>query len=492
MTEDICRKIIEYGRHHIVGNEAQFLSVILCLATAYSKRPNEYVPSFIVGELSGGKTHLQNIAHRLFNPAHQHNITSASDKALIYSDALRDNDEIRIIKLGEYQKLGKPILEYMKSLSGDDAEFVYEVTVQGTTERIPQPKRVYTVTYAQVDIDPELESRVFVTPIVENYKINRCVAALKFGATSVEYLGHQYKFEPCTELQNELMSSIESLGEVDMDVVIPYTYALIDMVNHSKAVSKRHANIISSMIKASARLNWMNRDLSDGVIVANAQDVANILVMFDLFRATTMSIDYIDMTIYRRLCTNPQQSEESLTKHLQICGLAELTRVELNRRLDKLYNENYVTRETSANGYSYSSNPHKQVIELKVDWDIIWELDKSEIVDILTGNTFDDIKAYGEYIEGEFAVKELDAVPAVSSSNISEKEAGIMSCVRMWLSEPNNNTTRTGIANGILNEPDYQGRLMNATYFDVVDVLKQMETSGHIKQLDDKYILTGA
>jgi hypothetical protein len=474
---DVCQDIIEYSRHHVVGNEMQMLSTILCLATAYSGRATEFVPVFLVGELAGGKTHCQITAHALINPKHQHEITSASDKAPIYSDALREDSDIRIIKFGEYQKLSKPILEYLKSLSGDDAEFFYEVTEKGHTVRIPQPKRVYSATYAQVDIDPELQSRLFVAPIDENYEINRCVAATKFGAKKVTYRGRVYDFTPCPEVEIRLMDAIESLASLDMDVEIPFTYALIDMVNHSKAVSKRHANMLSSMIKSSARLNWVNRKSTSTGIIAGAQDVANVLVMFSLFRATTMGIDYLDMQIYERLCSHSDQSEEMLIEHLQLMGLAELTRIELNRRIDKLYNENYITRVSSADGYLYSSNKYKQVIELKVDWDIIYECDQSEVVDILTDVVYDDIRSFGKYIESTFTIEESKGIV---DDSISEKDAGIITCVKSWLSEPETDKSRTGMASGIMNEPSMTSMLGDANYYDIINTLSDME---------DKYMI---
>ena len=487
MTEvtDICHDIVRYGRHYIIGNEQQFLCTILCLLTAFSNRYSEFVPAFIIGELSGGKTHLQRTAHKLIDEQFVHSMTSASDKAPIYSTSLRTNMKLKIIKFGEYNKLSKPILEFLKSLSGDDDIFVYEVTSMGNTEKITHRKYVYTVTYAQVDIDPELQSRVFVIPIMENYSINKAVALVKLGAKKVEYMGQEYDMTHDQELENSIMEAIASMSELDVDVTIPYTYALIDMVNHSRAVSKRHANLISAMVKASARLNWMARETNeDGDIIASAQDVANVLCLFDLLRATFMSIDIIETTIYHRLCGHPDQTEEMLIEYLQTVGLAELTKSELTRRLNKMYNENYILRTSSSNGFIYSSNKRKRILDLEVNWDDIYKHDTKPIIDVISGQVFDNIKSFGKHLEAEHTIKESKMT---NGREIGEEEQILRDTIVNWVMEPDNRKSRSAIANTIPNEPHIDALDIDVNYYVVVSVLNELMEEGILEYENDEY-----
>lgn len=473
---DVCSDIVEYGRRHVIGNEQQFLATVLSFVSAYAPHPSEFIANFIVGELSGGKTHLQRTAIKLFPPESIYQITSTSDKAPIYSDALRNDKRIKIINFAEYQKLPKPVLEFLKSLSGDDDIFTYEYTkaATGDTERIYHDKKSYTVTYAQVDIDPELESRVFVIPIMENYKINRCVGLIKLGAKSVVYNNIEYIFEEDDQLNCKLMDAFSVLMEIDAEVTIPFPLALVDLVNHAKAVSKRHSNLIASLIKGSARLNWLNREKDDGKIIAGAQDVANVLCMFDVLRATMMAIDIVDMTIYKTLCHEPDQTEELLVEHLQSVGLAELTKTELGRRLGKLYDQNYIIKSPTSTGNVYSSNKLKQTLKLEVDWDEIYKHDKSQIKHVINAMEFKDIRDFGKYIESEHEIKESGVGVDNDKTVITGNEATARGLIYNWVSGSSTEKTRSKMIYGIMQLPDNQDKLGDINYYDLVEIIKTM------------------
>jgi hypothetical protein len=481
MDKDFCELLIEYSRHNVVSNEQQMLACSLSMLTCFAPNPKEYISTFVVGESSGGKTHLQTMCLDLMPSSVIFDLTSSSEKAMIYSEDLRYNDEIKFIKFAEYQKLPHAVLEYLKSLSGDDPNFVYEVTnaAKGRTERMEHCKRPYSVTYAQVEIDHELKSRVFVIPIMENYAINRCVAAIQFGVEEVEYLGTKYDMSECEDIEIQIRDNISSLASMPMDVNIPYPMALVDMVNHSKAVSKRHSNLIASLIKSSCRVNWVNRESFDGKLIANAQDIANVLVMFDLLRATMMSVDIIDMSIYKKLCKSPNQSEESLVSYLQNMGLAELTKTELHRRLGKLYDENYIIKEGTSIGNLYRGNDQKQILKLNVDWNEIYKCDQSEVTDVISGIKYKSIKEFGDYIEHEYEINNTD-IEEIMNTDISSLEADIRSMAIDTISEGDYDSI-SRIAYAVLNNPDWQKRTKETDYFQIAtDILPVMEKEGLI------------
>jgi hypothetical protein len=134
----------------------------------------------------------------------------------------------------------------------------------------------------------------------------------------------------------------------------------------------------------------------------------------------------------------------------------------------------------------YSSNKYKQVIELKVDWDIIYEQDQSEVVDILTGVVYDDIRSFGKYIEGTFEIKESIGV---IDESVTEKDAGIITCVKTWLSDPDTDKSRTGIASGIMNEPSMSSMLDGANYYDIINILSDMEDRYMVVYENNEYKL---
>jgi len=489
MNRDVCQDIIAYSRERVIGNEIQMLMTTLAATTMYSSDPSEYVGMIIVGETSGGKTHLQRNVMSLFPEENIYKVTSSSDKGPIYSNELRYDENIKFIQFAEYQKLPKPVLEFIKSLSGDDDTFSYTVTINGgNSETITHRKYAYNITYAQVELDPELKSRVLVMPVVENYDINRCVSALKLGVKSIEYNGVQYDTEGDAELCSRLKSTIASMNGINMKSTIAFPMALVDMVNHSKSESKRHAGLIASLIKASAKLNWSNRTIDvDGNVIASAQDVANILCMFELLRATTMGADLIDMTLYEKLVKTPRLSEEELIRYLQNQGLAELTKTEIGRRLNKLYDENYIVRDNTTTGFLYSSNTYKESMQLSVDWDMIYEEDNSSIINVLNGDEYKNIIEFGKCIESlynpEDESKRDNSVETLrfdgvekSENQISYDEVISREAILTYLKEDKSEATSKDILVGVQYMDDKYAAYIKKghDYFEMTQLISQM------------------
>lgn len=473
---------MRYGRTKIIGNEQQFIAFMLSLISAYATNDSEYISTIVTGESSGGKTHLTKTGIGLIIPSHVKTMTAGSDKAPIYSEDLRSDTkrgkEIKIINFAELQKLQPAILEFMKSLSGDDGEFIYEVTdaAKGNTKEIPHDKKVYTVTYAQTVIDKELQTRVLLIPVDENMLINRCVAAIKLGAKKVRYKSRLYNMIPDVELEAKLVDTISSLNILPMEVIIPFPFALLDMVNHSRPESKRHAQMISSLIYSSARLNWCDRERDeDGNIIANAQDVVNVLALFDLLQATMMSIDAIDMNLFKYISEYPQRQASQLVRHLQSEGLTELTRTEIDRRLERLEDENYIIKESTTLGYTYAPNTHKSLVSMTVDWATILEYDGSVVVDPITEVEYDNIIAYSETI--------LERMPeAVDVTKVSAKEGKCREYIFEQLSG-GNSEKKMPLAHAIAAKVDNR----DIGWGEVCNLLDKMVEEKLISCTDDEY-----
>lgn len=487
---DVCEKIVAYGRTLIVGNEEQILATVLSYVSCYAPSDKQFISTIIVGESSGGKTHLNKTAVALLNPDDVKNVTSGSEKSMIYDSDLSDEGRIKFINMSELQKLPPAIIEYMKGLSGDDGEFTYTFTdmAKKDVETITQPKRVYTITYAQVEIDKELKTRVFIIPVTENIDINRCVAALKFGAKEITYRGRTYGSASQHDIdigKAELSDIINTMSMMPMDVVIDYPFALIDMVNHARPESKRHAQLISSLISSSCRLNYENREVRDGSLVASAQDIVNMMSMFGLLQATMMGIDMIDSLMYRYIAQMARCDSSMIIAHLIGLGFGELTRTEMNRRLEKLHDENYIERESTVDGMKYYANSQKQILSISVDWQQIYECDNKCVRDPLTSLEYTDVREYGDMVSKMHQIvmpddEENDDIKGV----ISERDGLIREAVLAVL-EAEGKLGHNMLA------VKAAGEVASASQFDVMPIIDDMVEQRIIERsdFDEKYSL---
>ncbi|RLI51448.1 MAG: hypothetical protein DRP09_19290 [Candidatus Thorarchaeota archaeon] len=480
MKSDLSTKLIEYSRGRIIGNEPQFLSIFYSAITAFAPKPKEYISTIVTGESSGGKTHVSRVAVDLLPPENVKHLTAGSEKAPIYSRSIRD-DTIKFIQFAELQKLSPSIIEFMKSLSGDDDEFVYEYTnsVAGNTVQLKLSKKPYTITYAQGLIDKELQTRVMMVPIEENAEINKAVVLQKFGETHIPYKDHEYIYD-VSDVASEITDVVRSLASHSIEVLIPYPRALIMMVNHHRAESKRHAQTISSLIKASARLNFWDREVDeDGRLIASAQDVVNLISMFPVLQSTMQGSDLIDSFIYNYLLGHPSSSDSEIIRAVEDEGLTELRRDELHNRLQRLETENYIYREASATGALSSANFEKRIVAPTVNWNEVYECDSSEVIDPLTGKVYKDIRSYGEYIIERYGL-EIDEEEAERRAEKIRKDIGLDEAILrnniITFERENEGVT----AQDIVSE-------FNIPMLKAMDILQDLEASGAFKCEGDVY-----
>ena len=400
----------------------------------------------LTGESGGGKTHVNKALvgearpedagddwspalPGLFPPSIVKHITAGSAKALTYSDDLSAKDsKIKFIACSELQKLEESHIEYFKSMSGDDAAFIYEVvdmTNGGGTKKITQPKRNYSVTFAQVNIlDKELQTRLLQIPIEENRHINSCVVDLKFGETEVSYRGRDYDFSADNAQELHLQKRILSLSMDDpIACKIPFATALRGLVNIERPESKRHAQMIASLLKSSARLNYMDRkENKKGDVIVSAQDIVNVLSAYDILQSTMTGIDIIDLAIYNYLAgvgvdgevdkNNYSRRPSQIARKIADLGLTELTQTELERRLKRLINENFVirTERDKSGDYIYTVNGYKQMLTPTVDWCKVAEKDDSEVIDPLTKYVYPSIIDYGADLDRRKSSRALSRI----------------------------------------------------------------------------------
>lgn len=435
---DYCRKAVLYLRTRMVGNEAQGLALLLAMLTAYAKSAAEYASVAVLGELSSGKTRLvKNIVGQFVTrysdksdslgvipQKHIFHFTSASPTAMIYSDELKQLDSpIRIIEAAEYQKLSPVIIEYLKAQSGDDGTFVYEFTDVTTrsTQKITQKKRVVVFTFAQVDMDLELASRLIRFAVEENEEINKCVTMLRHGYPEVKYKGLMYDLKPNHELEQEIREQIEFIaGSNPISVENPFYVALRDLEDCSRPSAKRTAQLVEDLFKSSARFNFTEREFiksgEETVIKMSVQDLVNVLCLTDIVQSMVLEIDNVDLGMLRYLGmrNNKSADQTMITNFLAKSGLPELKVQEFERRIKALINSNYVISwpDKDTKKLWYKLNEDKHIHPLTVHWDDAVAVDDSPVMNPITGERFGNILEFGKVYD-ETIRKGLEANVAV-------------------------------------------------------------------------------
>ena len=424
LAEDVCEKVVRIGRANTIGNEPQILALFLSAATSLSDNPEDYTPTGIVGELASGKTRLVKIVigesvmkgskkkpkHKgLFPNEIIYRVTSGSKKFTIYSPELREQNDIRIIEASEYQKLTSEQIEYFKAQSGDDQDFVYEFVdmAKQSTVRIEQPKRWFVFTYAQVEMDGELKSRMIVFSVENNRLINRAVNSMNHGRKYAQYKGRTYTLEGDPETEEEVRLIIEGVLDEcrNIKIINPFIGAFDDLEDCARASSKRTSKMIESLFQSSARVNYLNRyrDKNNNILMA-AQDIVNVLAFADILQSMILEIDDVDLAIIRYLSRMKlAMTATDIINAVGESGLAELKGQELLRRIRKLEDDNYVISTTGEDKrMKWYINHRKYIHPITVYWDYIYKVDNRPVVEPITGDKFNNILEYGKWFDSTY------------------------------------------------------------------------------------------
>jgi len=314
LSDNVVEDLVAYTRSKTVKNEQQFVLTTLGYLSGFMGNPRHYVSGVLIGTAGSGKSHLQNTVAELFDDDVLYNVTTGSEKAIIYD---RENwNNARIANMDELQKPSDDIIEILKSVhGGEDEEFVYKVTGGGEgadrgTDGIVLEAMPYWFLYAQYEPDFEMWDRLVKIPVHESKEKNDGVARtqwdhqmISFGDESDEYM---------FDFADGEMAIKEHIRNLPMDswVKIPagesefgwdaYEYAKT-MFDISRSETNRVSSQVANLVRASALLNHKNREkrrmqlhnegMKDGVIIAEPQDVANILACRETLLATTHQLD---------------------------------------------------------------------------------------------------------------------------------------------------------------------------------------------------------
>jgi hypothetical protein len=374
LSGNVAYDLVKYVRSNTIRNEQQFLLVTLGYLTGYFTDINHYVSGVLIGTSSSGKTHVQNKVEDLFWDDHMYQATTGSDKSLIYDG---DWEDAYIASLDELQKPSDTLIEFLKSVHSDDESFEYKLTPDSAEKReaeevqtIERTAKPYWFLFAQFDTDFEMWNRLMKVPVHESRTKNLAVGRMAFDEHHItigddnEKYGYDFH-EGTKALQAHIASIPKAIetGEIPGRVMIPngsaeFDWKVWDVVkpifNHSRSESNRTYDMVANVIRASALLNYKNREVkhidipnhpSGEYLVAEPQDVANVLAAREALLATTHELDDKKRKICSAIENNTGQGNEAdmstIVDGLEGTDMSMLTRTELRNHLEKLH-ENYL------------------------------------------------------------------------------------------------------------------------------------------------------
>jgi len=411
LNDNVARDLVKYVRSNTVRNEEQFLLLTLAYASGLADDPGDYISSVCIGTSSSGKTHLKDQVDDLFTHIDVMDASTGTDKSLHHDD---EWDESDIISMGELQQPSEEMLEFLKRAHGGDEEVVIRQTRGNPsegfeTEKVTKDAKSYHCTYAQFDADFEFWNRLLKLPVHESESKNRAVGRMEFGHEDID-LGNDteygYSFEDGAERLQAHM--LELKRNAPKRVVIPNggddfdidVWSVVEPIfKHSRSESNRVYGMVSNLIKASAMLNFSARDTvsynvrtPDGVervesLVANEQDIANVVRCLDVLRATTHEIDQRKRAVVDAIKTKGNgdsvEGLEPIIEYLDESDASQVNLPELKNILDDL-ESNYLI---SSDGDTYTAN----------NWDALGEPDIDQyselfesVSDPLSGESFLD------------------------------------------------------------------------------------------------------
>lgn len=314
ISDNVAVDLVKYIRSNTVKNEQQFLLATFGYTTGYLESKKHNCSGVLIGTSSSGKSHVQARIEDIFPEEDLYMATAGSDKSLIYDN---EWNECYAASMDELQKVSDEITEFLKAVHGDDDSFVYKLTAGSSDEgadrgvdTIERKSMPYWFLYAQWNSDFEMWNRLMKLHVYESETKNRAVGATKFDHEGLQLgdgIDYIYEFEEGKQaLQDHIVEMRESapkwvfipngLEPFDWDV-----WPVMEPIfNHKRSESNRVYGMVASLIRSSALWNWKNREIqtvhvpnvgSKEVIIAEAQDVANVLSCRDALLATTHELD---------------------------------------------------------------------------------------------------------------------------------------------------------------------------------------------------------
>jgi len=314
LHDNVVKDLIKYTRSRTVKNEQQFVLTALGYISGFMDDPKHFVPGVLIGTAGSGKSHVQNTVAELFDEEDLYEATTGSEKSIIYD---RENWNAALVgNLDELNKPSEDIIEILKGVhGGEDDTFTYKVTGGGEgaergTDAIELEAMPYWFLYAQYEPDFEMWDRLIKVPVHESSEKNDGVARTHWGHSHINFgdddKSYMYDFDEGTRAIKDHIRELP----LDAWVEIPAgetEYGGWDFYGNIKTIfdidrseTNRVSKMVANLVRSSALLNHKNREKrkirveNDGVkeaIIAEPQDLANVMACRDVLMATTHQLD---------------------------------------------------------------------------------------------------------------------------------------------------------------------------------------------------------
>ncbi|UBF23219.1 hypothetical protein M1M34_gp114 [Haloarcula tailed virus 2] len=384
---NVVKDFVDYSRCLQLLNEEQAVATLMVYLTGLLPDDSDNAAAYITGGSSGGKTHMKDKvidnAFKLRDNEKDHwlfSTTSTSAKGLI-DDPLWDKS--RIAALNELNKIGEEMLEFLKSVHGDDGGHDYtrnqaNADAESGFESVHVGSKSLPVVFMLADenkmnVEAELTTRMIEIKVDETEEKNAGVHDMHWGHNNLKIEGVQHNYiRDDPELEYAIQRHIADIP-VDTPVIIPTGENRFDgddwnasevtkpMFSFSRSESTRASRMISSMTKASALLNYQDRDTvmwenDDGEkeehIVLAPQDVANMIAIRRVLLTTTHGLDDKKMAVLDAIIetggmadrdgTALQATIKDIERHIQNNPrIATIGKSQLRKILDAM-NEDYL------------------------------------------------------------------------------------------------------------------------------------------------------
>jgi len=437
LSENKMVDLVKYSRSRIAKNEAQSILVSMGYLTGLMQDPAHYCSGVIVGTSSSGKSKLQQEIAKLFDISYddQHSYpdrdddaeygwlyeaSMGSDKSIIYDDMW---DYALIANLDELNKPSEELIEILKGLHGDDEQFIYKVTGEGEgsdrgTDVIVRTAKPYWFLYAQSNADFEMWNRLLKVPVHESKSKNQAVHRLQWDHSNVAFSDDhsEYIFEfmdGFKALKNHIKSIRKHFKE-GAYVKIPageeeYGWDAASIAEPIFDIHRSETNRSSAMIanqtRASALLNHTNREMKQihvpnkgtkNAIIAEPQDLANILCCRDVLLATTHELDDKKMSICEAIdAAGGMQSRANIPDiidFLRDSNAPVVKRPEIERHLQDLI-DNYLVEKYEGAGNNgenlYEFDSWTNLGRIKIDENFKRVFDGC--IDPISGRPFEEV-----------------------------------------------------------------------------------------------------
>lgn len=377
LSENIVADIVYYSRGDIIMNEEQAVLTTVGWLTGWLDNPKHYFNNIILGTSGAGKSHLIDTMKQIIPHEVRYETTDATASGIVDDP---EWDSALVVIMSEWNKLDKPIREFMKSVAGDDGGFQKNRSMYGKddandvgpagTDSIFKKPMPFSFSYAQNELDYEMWTRTFKTYIDESEDVNYATGRKQFDHTDIEVAGelpYEYIYDTAS-VEQALRNHIASMP-TNIQTVIPewIWYSVESILDMRKSESKRVASMLANAIRGSCALNYKQREMTDGAYVVDAQDVANILACRKTLLGTTHELEPRKLKIIEAVKQNTRAGEESVCVIEEIqeyltsdkSDMSQLKRSDLRELLKEL-ESNFIIKihdryQGNANGYEFKS-----------------------------------------------------------------------------------------------------------------------------------------